>query len=419
MASSPSSQSGNLRGQSFSHRVDSGVQIGGKQVEHLLSSLRASAQERADALGHSFAPRGSEHFAVSGQSNFPAPPPLTRFDDLLTAGVPLPDMPLRSSLSPPPTPPAHPTASGVRPLPPPFPSNFVDQLSSLLAAVGFGVHPLESDSPSALPVPFMPADADCEPRRPPVALSPSSERCVFDAELAAAPAPGQRTARPRSSSLSRSAPMASAAQSQPASTAIDDWDPDDRETMLKSSSRPRFTESSGMKIRAFLEDSELFLRLCGRPRSRWGLFVLSWLGVNEGEKVRRSHLAEKTADYDAFKDGLITLFGRLEFEDHYREQLRNLRQAGSEAISDYAARTSDLCSRAYPNFCTESQLDLAVEHFVSGLADVNTRDFLRRERARRRIAWTEAVQMAQASELPLPSASSVAAVPRRESSAYA
>ena len=62
-------------------------------------------------------------------------------------------------------------------------------------------------------------------------------------------------------------------------------------------------------------------------------------------------------DYAAFKDGLITLFGRLEFEDSYRQQLRELAQAGSESMASYAARTTDLSSYAYPNFNADVQLD--------------------------------------------------------------
>ena len=52
-----------------------------------------------------------------------------------------------------------------------------------------------------------------------------------------------------------------------------DWDAADRETLLKAASRPRFIESSGVKIRSFLADAELFLTLCNRPRSRWAYFV--------------------------------------------------------------------------------------------------------------------------------------------------
>ena len=180
------------------------------------------------------------------------------------------------------------------------------------------------------------------------------------------------------------------------------WDPADRETVLRSYSPPHFIESSGMKIQPFLNDAKLFLRLCGRPRERWKLFVLQWLGVDEADKVRRSHVAEKIANYkyDEFRSGLVTLFGRFEFEHHYRSLLRVLRQSGSESVASFAARTSDLCSRTYPTFSTDDQLSLAVEHFVSGLADTSSREYLRRERARRSIAWQEAVQITQASEVP-------------------
>ena len=125
--------------------------------------------------------------------------------------------------------------------------------------------------------------------------------------------------------------------------------------------------------------------MCGRPRDRWARFIISWLGANEAKKVRRSHFFGNDVDYAVFRDGLITLFGRLEFEDSYRQQLRELTQAGSESVASYAARTTDLSSHDYPYFTTEVQLDLAVEHFVSGLRDTSTRDYLRRERARRRI----------------------------------
>ena len=38
-------------------------------------------------------------------------------------------------------------------------------------------------------------------------------------------------------------------------------------------------------------------------------------------------------------------------------------------------------TRAYPKFLTENQLDIAVEHFIAGLRDKSTRDYLRRENA--------------------------------------
>ena len=39
------------------------------------------------------------------------------------------------------------------------------------------------------------------------------------------------------------------------------WESADRETLLKASSRQRYTEALGLKIRSFLSDSNLFLTL--------------------------------------------------------------------------------------------------------------------------------------------------------------
>ena len=99
-----------------------------------------------------------------------------------------------------------------------------------------------------------------------------------------------------------------------------------------------------------------------------------------------------------FAMGLITIFGRFEFEGAFRAQLRSLRQSGAESVTAYAARTTDLCSRAYTEFATEAQLSLAVDHFIGGLADASTREYLLRERARRPLEWMETVRIAQASE---------------------
>ena len=82
-------------------------------------------------------------------------------------------------------------------------------------------------------------------------------------------------------------------------------------------------------------------------------------------------------DYTVFKTYVITLFGRLEFEDLYRQQLYELAQTGFKSVVFYKARTIDLSFHAYPSFSTELQLDLADEHFVFGLLDAATRDYLR------------------------------------------
>ena len=60
--------------------------------------------------------------------------------------------------------------------------------------------------------------------------------------------------------------LPSTSKSYPNAVARIAWHATDRETLLKAASRQRFTETSGIKIRAFLADAELFLTLCSRPR---------------------------------------------------------------------------------------------------------------------------------------------------------
>ena len=166
-----------------------------------------------------------------------------------------------------------------------------------------------------------------------------------------------------------------------------DWEEKDAYTLLKLSGRARFVETSGNKIRGFIADLELFLQMCGRPVHHWGFFLLASLGTEEAEKVRRSHVAESVADYPTFKKGVETLFAKFEFEGSFRAKLRTHTQAGAETVAAYAARTTDVCSKAYPNFSTDTQLSLAVDYFVYGLADPTTRDYLLHDRACRALTW--------------------------------
>ena len=147
-----------------------------------------------------------------------------------------------------------------------------------------------------------------------------------------------------------------------------------------------------------MSDFEFFLTICNRPRDRWGFSILSWLKSEEAEKARRSHIADHVANYPVFREGLISLFGRFDFEGAYRATLQSLRQSGSESVAAYAAHVTDLCSRAYPNFSPDDQLSLAVYYFMSKIADTSNQDYLIRERARRPVEWQEAVRIAQASE---------------------
>ena len=137
------------------------------------------------------------------------------------------------------------------------------------------------------------------------------------------------------------------------------------------------------------------------------------LGAEKAEKVRRSHFADAIEDYAKFKSGVEAIFGKVEFECSFRVQLRTHAQSGAEPIAAYAARTTDIFSKAYPAFPTETQLSLAVDHFITGLSDATTRDYLLHDRACRSLIWHEVVQMAQAckaSRLSLHEPSTFAAV---------
>ena len=119
-----------------------------------------------------------------------------------------------------------------------------------------------------------------------------------------------------------------------------------------------------------------------RPPSALLRFVfLTSLGSEETEKVRRSHVAKSVGDYPTFKKGVETLFAKFEFEGLFLAMLRTHTQAGAESVAAYAACTTDVCFKAYPNFSTDTQLSLAVDHFVYKLADSTTSDYLLHDRA--------------------------------------
>ena len=75
------------------------------------------------------------------------------------------------------------------------------------------------------------------------------------------------------------------------------------------------------------------------------------------------------------------LFNCLDFYDSYRQQLRVLAICGAEFVAAFTSRTSDLSKRANPGFSTDLQLDLAVDHIISGFREASSHDYLRRERA--------------------------------------
>ena len=138
--------------------------------------------------------------------------------------------------------------------------------------------------------------------------------------------------------------------------------------------------------------------MCARPVHHWEYFLMALLGAKEAEKVRRSHLVYVIADYAKFKSGVEALYGKFEFEESFRAQLRTHAQSGAETIAATAPRTTDVCSKAYPAIATETQLSLAVDHFIAGLADTTTRDYLLHDLGCFSLSWQEVVQMDQACE---------------------
>lgn len=113
-------------------------------------------------------------------------------------------------------------------------------------------------------------------------------------------------------------------------------------------------ESFGVRICAFCEDAVNFLEISGRSRNRWTRFIILWLNANNTENIRRFHFFGDDLNKTEFKNGFITLFGRFEFDDSYRQQLSELVQTCSESVTLYAAQTTDLTTRAYPKFSTEN-----------------------------------------------------------------
>ena len=214
-----------------------------------------------------------------------------------------------------------------------FKAAAVQPASQVGTPLSMGAHPSQAGAPLSMGANPFQVGAQFEGAQPSQAAAPFVAQfgapCVVNAQLA------------------------TPVDAQPKALAAD-WDKKDSNALLKLASRPRFCESAGNKIRGFVADFELYLRMCARPVHHWGYFLMASLGAEEAEKVRRSHLADVIADYAKFKSGVEELFGTFEFEGSFRAQLRTHAQSGAESIAAYAARTTDMCSKAYPAFATET-----------------------------------------------------------------
>ena len=163
-----------------------------------------------------------------------------------------------------------------------------------------------------------------------------------------APAPDHRTGRHAASPppVLRT-PLPPLAPPPPA------WNEQNGDLFLKTANRQSNTKAVGIRIPAFVEVAENFLEMCGRPCDRWFCFILSWIGTNDAENVRRFHFVGDAVSYEQFRDGFYSLFGRINFDNAYRQQLRVHAQSVSESVTAFASRTSDLSTRKYFEFPTE------------------------------------------------------------------
>ena len=145
---------------------------------------------------------------------------------------------------------------------PPQPDNTsqatLTQIVALLGSLGFGIHRQEAPQ-NAVQLPIYGASADAVPLPVPIPTQASLLMPAVRVDNAVANAPDQRVAQ-----LLPPSTTAAANPPPPPPSTRPVWDPDDRDLLLKSANRPRFMESCGVCIRAFLEDSENFLDMCGR-----------------------------------------------------------------------------------------------------------------------------------------------------------
>ena len=141
----------------------------------------------------------------------------------------------------------------------------ISQIAAALGSLGFEIRRREAPQ-SAVQLMMHGASTDAVPQPVPIPKQTSLLMPAVLVDGAVANAPGQRLAQPP--------PTAAPATTNPPPRARLEWDPDDRDLLLKSANRPQFTEASGVRIRAFLENAENFLDMCGRLSHRWARFII-------------------------------------------------------------------------------------------------------------------------------------------------
>ena len=129
---------------------------------------------------------------------------------------------------------------------------------------------------SAMQPPMYNASANAVPKPVPIPTQTSLLMPAVSVNSAVANLPGHR--------ITQLQPAATPdATNPPPPSARPELDPDNRDLLLKSANRSRFTKSSNFSIRGFIEYAEYFLEKCERFRDRWARFIGLWLCANEVE----------------------------------------------------------------------------------------------------------------------------------------
>ena len=154
------------------------------------------------------------------------------------------------------------------------------------------------------------------------------------------------------------------------------------------------------------------------PKPEYVENILTFFAEPVLAKIKRAHLGENSQPYEEFKKNLISILGKPEDPELARTQLDSARQFPSERVADFSARILELVSKAWGALPPDTQMELGIHHFISGLVDPPTKDALRQQRSLFDLTWPEVIRFAQAREVGMGQRASVITEPQRGGENY-
>ena len=185
------------------------------------------------------------------------------------------------------------------------------------------------------------------------------------------------------------AQLATPAGAQPKALAAD-WDKEDTNALLKLAHRARFCESAGTKIKGHVADVELYARCTTQVTFSWprsARMRLRKSGARTSQMPSQTTRSSRAVLKRCSASSNSKVRSALSFA-HTRSPALNPSLPTLRAQQTSARRPTPRSRRR--------QLSLAVDHFITGLANATTCDYLLHDRACRSFTWQEVVQMAQA-----------------------